>query len=145
MTETPDFAHTPYAREARLRKAVRIEAVLRVASVDAAGARALGISQRRDVERTAGVRMSSDETWHVVYELLDGTYQDEPVAERPEGFHPEQPRVTLCPIEGIGQGDPGVCHHCGGVIGWSAWTDARVPTVRFCSEVCANTHLIGFP
>jgi hypothetical protein len=144
MTEhPPDFAHSPYAAQARQRKAIRIEAALRMGGVDGTQARTLTDTQRREVEHAAGVRRSSDETWEAVFTLLGSVRpppQDEPVAE-----FPEQPWVTLCPIEGLGQGDPGICHHCGGAIGWSAWTDARVPSVRFCSEVCANTHLIGFP
>jgi len=123
-----DYANTPYARDARVLKAVKIEATLRMIGCDATTAAALDDKGRRDAEKAAGVRKSSDETWAVVLTLMGASNPRTPVT---------------CPACGQPQGDPAICHHCDGVIGWSAWQDARTPATRFCSEVCANAHLVG--
>lgn len=150
MTEPPDFAHTSYARDARVRKATRIEAALRMAGVDATGARALDDKERRAVEKTAGVRKSSEETWEAAFTLMDAFRP----TSTPDGIWGADSRVQVeraqlwhghpCPVDGMEQGDPDVCHHCESVIaGWSPWQDARAPGVRFCSEVCSLAHLVG--
>lgn len=128
-----DFAHTPFASEARVRKAARIEAALRMAGYTAQEARVLDAGTRRAVEKTAGVRRSSDETWGIVFRLLDSYRQPTPATSQ------------TCPADGREQGDPALCHHCGSVITGHVTRDARAPAIRFCSEVCANAHLIGCP
>lgn len=128
-----DYGHTPYAAQARLHKAIRIEAALRMAGADADTARALDPKGRRDAERAAGTRVSSDETWDAVFTLMD--------AWRP---HEVAPPAPTCPVDERTQGDPAVCHHCDGLVTRHV-SDARAPSLRFCSEVCANAHLVGVP
>lgn len=63
MTTTPDFAHSGYAEQARTEKAIKIETQLWRDRIPAAAAATLPPAARRRVEKAAGVRPSSDETW----------------------------------------------------------------------------------
>jgi len=118
-----DFAHSAFAAEARVRKAVRIEAALRMAGLDAAAAKGLDEAGRRGMERAAGVRRSSDETWAAALRLMDS-------------FRPGQQQWDGCPVDGEQQGDPGICHNCGSVIYHAA---VKGP-MRFCSQICVEAH-----
>lgn len=119
-----DFAHSVFAQEARVRKAIRIEAALRMAGVDADGAAALDEPGRRGVEKTAGVRKSSDETWGVVLRLMGS------IAPEPDAW-------KVCPWGDEQQVDPGACHNCGAAL-YSPITE--VGPMRFCSQICAHAH-----
>lgn len=76
-----NYTDTPYAREARIRKAIRIEATLRMGGYDTKNARWLDAESRRAVEKAAGVRPASEATWRAVFALLDAI-------PRPEGESP---------------------------------------------------------
>lgn len=138
-----DYSDTPYAQEARTRKAIRLEAVLRMTGCDVDTARALDPQGRRDAERAAGVRKSSGATWEVVFTLLDDAWRDSPPPPAPPPPLLSRHVTPRCPVDGLGQGDPGVCHHCGAVITGGHVDDGRAPTIRFCSQVCSRTHLVG--
>jgi hypothetical protein len=65
-----DYGHTSWAQEQRTQKAVRLEAYLRSHGYTVLLTESLAPSQRRQVERAAGVRTSSDETWQLVLRLM---------------------------------------------------------------------------
>lgn len=65
-----DHAHNPYAQSRREAKAVRVEAHLRSLAYTAADVEAMPARTRRTVERAAGVRACSDETWELVASLM---------------------------------------------------------------------------
>lgn len=58
-----DFAHSAWAEQRRTEKAVRLETQLSADGIPAAAARTLAPAARRRIERAAGVRVCSDETW----------------------------------------------------------------------------------
>ena len=59
------------AAHARTEKAVRLEFALRTAGIsDPTDARSLTAEERRAMERRAGTRVASDETWELVFGLL---------------------------------------------------------------------------
>lgn len=61
-----------YIAQARMRKAIKIEAALREAGcTDAATLRALDDKGKREAEQLAGVRIASDLTWQVVLNLFE--------------------------------------------------------------------------
>ena len=65
-----DYAHTRQARENREAKATTLAATARAMGVTTAGI-AIGGGRRRDVWRAAGLdRSPSEETWHLVHQLL---------------------------------------------------------------------------
>lgn len=66
-----DYAHTRQARENREAKATALAATARAMGVTTTGI-AIGGGRRRDVWRAAGLdRSPSEETWHLVHQLLD--------------------------------------------------------------------------
>ena len=110
---TPDFGHTTFAIEARTRKAVRVEAALRMTGCnDSVTARALDHKGRRVAEKAAGVRPCSNETWGVVFSLLDSWRPQVAsvllieATEVPPSVRPVAPRLGVCPACGLEQGDP---------------------------------------
>jgi hypothetical protein len=65
-----DYAHTALARENREKKAAALAATARRIGVGTAGI-AIGGGRRRDVWRAAGLdRSPSEDTWHLVHQLL---------------------------------------------------------------------------
>lgn len=69
-----DFAHNAYATEMRTQKAVKLEAYLRTSGLPswAASPADLTADERRMVERAAGTRPGSEETWAMVQRLWEG-------------------------------------------------------------------------
>ena len=60
-----------YIAQARIRKAIKIEAALREAGChDSVTVRALDDAGKRNAEKAAGVRIASDLTWKVVGDLF---------------------------------------------------------------------------
>lgn len=66
-----DFAHSSFAEQARTTKAIALETQLRRDGIPAAAARTLPPASRRRIERAAGVRRSSDETWDRAFAFLE--------------------------------------------------------------------------
>lgn len=70
MALTEDQVRQRIAK-ARALKAVLLADALQRAGCDAATARQLGVDGRRDAERAAMVRTASEETWQVVFAVLE--------------------------------------------------------------------------
>ena len=66
-----DFGHSSYAEQQRTLKAISLETQLRRDGIPAAAARTLPAAARRRVEKAAGVRRSSDETWERAFAFLE--------------------------------------------------------------------------
>jgi hypothetical protein len=70
--ETPvDFAHTAYAEQARIVKAAALEGVLRAEGIPADAVLSLPPAARRRIERAAGIRRSSEDTWAKAVWLME--------------------------------------------------------------------------
>ena len=67
----PDWGHNSFAEQARMEKAIALEHRLRLDGIPSTAARTLPPTARRNVERAAGVRRSSDETWDLTFRLLE--------------------------------------------------------------------------
>lgn len=71
MSAADDFGHTAFAEARRMEKAAALAARLHADGIPAAAVPSLPPASRRRVERAAGVRRSSAETWAKAAEVLE--------------------------------------------------------------------------
>lgn len=79
-----DYAHNATANAQRVAKADRIAVQLRTEGIPAAAARDLPPRARRRIERAAGSRVASDETWAMAIAFLTDHEQAHPVRVDPD-------------------------------------------------------------